>query len=86
MSIRKAAASNDELKVLKALRDRLAADLDASTDARDVAPLARQLQIVAARISELEPSSEVSIVDQLAARRAARIADADVSGGAAGGS
>jgi hypothetical protein len=41
------------LGTLKALRDRLAADIDGTTSARDVAPLAQRLMDVLAQIDEL---------------------------------
>jgi hypothetical protein len=59
---------------LEALRDRLAqALIDAAPYA--VAPLARQLAEVLRQLDEL-PNSEVSVVDNLAARRAARRSNA----------
>ena len=83
MSVADAAAKGDQLATLVALRDRLAAEVDTCDNPRDLAPITRQLQLVLARIAELSPSTEVSIVDQLAARRAARRTATDDLGGAA---
>lgn len=77
MSVAGSAATGDQLATLTALRDRLADEVDNCDNPRDLAPLSRQLTLVLARIAELAPPSEVSIVDQLAARRAARIADSN---------
>lgn len=64
----------DRRKSLEALRDRLAADID-SADARLVPALAKQLVDVLRDIEGLrEP--EGSALDDLAARRVARISDA----------
>jgi hypothetical protein len=66
--------AGDRRRSLEALRDRLAADIDAA-DARLVPALAKQLVDVLRDIEGLrEP--EGSALDDLAARRAARISDA----------
>lgn len=74
--------SGDSRKSLVALRDYLAVLLDAA-EAKDAAPLARQLALTLEKLSAL-PAGEASPLDDLAARRAARIAAADVDGGAEG--
>lgn len=53
MALAKAASSGSRLKALKALRDRLAADLDDCSSARDVASLSQRLMDVLAQIDEL---------------------------------
>lgn len=83
VTVAETAAKGDQLATLTALRDRLAAEVDRCNNGRDLAPLSRQLTLILARIAELAPPTEVSIVDQLAARRAARIADSDAPGRAA---
>jgi len=72
MSISEAAGSGDRLTILLELRDRLAADLDEATEARDVAPLALRLCDVLAQIDGLPQSQKVSAADEIAARRAGR--------------
>ncbi len=68
-------ATGDRLQVLRALQQRLAAEL---ADARGaaVAQVAHQLRMVAAEIAELAPNKEVSVVDEIAARRSRRKAAA----------
>lgn len=72
-------AEGDHLESLIALRDRLAAELDASSKqsaaARDVAAISKQLMDVLERITLLKPP-EKSKVDDLAKRRAKRQYDA----------
>ena len=63
------------LETLKALRDRLARDIDQTTSKRDVASLALRLQSVLADIDEIEGGSAnpaSSPADEIAARRRAR--------------
>lgn len=48
-----AAASGSRLRALRALRDRLAADLDETDSKRDVASLSQRLMDVLAQIDEL---------------------------------
>lgn len=74
-SVRRAAAgAGDELRVLKALRSRLAEDLDACQSDRDTATLAGRLVEVGKRITELEAKAPAvrSALDEIAARRATR--------------
>ena len=63
------------LETLKALRDRLARDIDQTTSKRDVASLALRLQSVLADIDGIEGGSAnpaSSPADEIAARRRAR--------------
>lgn len=71
-----AAASGDRRQALEALRDYLAATLADTDDVKAVAPIAKQLADVLREIDGLSDSKEGSVVDDLAARRAARRADA----------
>ncbi|WP_375489064.1 hypothetical protein [uncultured Mycobacterium sp.] len=72
-----AAAGGDTLAVLCCLRDRLAAELDAATSARDVAALSHQLTDVLARIQAVRAARVMPAkIDELRARRARRRAAA----------
>lgn len=65
----------DELASLRALRDRIAADLDNTRSARDVASLGRLLADVLERIARVEaatPDVRGTPLDELARRRAGR--------------
>lgn len=64
-------AGADELRILKALRTRLAADLDACTSERDVAALAGKILDVQKRISDVEAKAPAatSALDEITARR-----------------
>lgn len=53
MSLSEAAATGDRITALRALRERLAADLDECTSMRDVASLSQRLMDVLAQIDEL---------------------------------
>lgn len=68
--------NNDRLASLKALRDRLAVDIDECESARDVAALSNRLMEVLAQIDELEAANPVKVkanpIDEVAKRRAAR--------------
>ena len=55
ISLAPAAESGDHLSALKALRDRLARDLDECRSKRDIAALARQLSAVLAQIESWRP-------------------------------
>lgn len=75
----------DELASLRALRDRIAADLDNTRSARDVASLGRLLADVLERIARVEaatPDVKGTPLDELARRRAGR--GSPDSGGAPG--
>lgn len=76
-----AAASGDRHQALVALRDRLAAAIDVC-EPKDLAALSRQLVAVTSEIEELAEPEHGTLADQLAARRAARLADTDTSGDA----
>ena len=64
-------ASGDRRASLEAIRNKLAADL-AITDGFHSAALAKQLADVIRELDSLPGGAEVSTVDDLAARRAAR--------------
>lgn len=74
MNLTEAAASGDRLAALQALRDALAARIDAGTEG--AAPLAKQLADVLREIEQIAPVKQESASDALAARRAARLAKA----------
>lgn len=54
----------DELEILRVLRQKLAATIDASHSGRDIASLSRQLQIVIARIRDLEIAEATAAQDE----------------------
>jgi len=66
-----AAESGDTLAALKALRDKLAREIDECGSKRDLASLSRQLSAVLAQIEAWRPP-RTSKRDELAAKRAAR--------------
>lgn len=66
-----AAKSGDTLATLKALRDKLAREIDECGSKRDLASLSRQLSAVLAQIEAWRPP-RTSKRDELAAKRAAR--------------
>ncbi len=72
MTIAEAAATGDRRTALEAMRDKLAADMDAAPPAV-VAQIAGRLAAVLAELDGL-PSLEVSKLDDLAKRRADRVA------------
>lgn len=65
----------DRRAALEAIRDKLAAELQDVTG-RDAAAIAKELRATIAELDALPGGREVSKVDDLAARRAARRADA----------
>jgi predicted DNA-binding helix-hairpin-helix protein len=69
-------ADGDYRRSLEALRDRLAAGIDRATDRQliHLAPIARQLADVLRAIEELPDEAKADAVDDIAARRARRIA------------
>lgn len=69
MTLRDAATSGDRLATLRALRDKLAAEIDTCESGRDLAALSRQLTLVLGEIADLSPTAEVDVVDEIAARR-----------------
>jgi hypothetical protein len=58
------------------LRKRLLDALEVTDDPRDLATLSKELRAVMAEIDSLPGGEEADPVDDLAARRAARLADA----------
>ncbi len=66
----------DRRSTLVDLRKRLANALDEVEDPRDLATLSKELRAVVAEIDSLPGGEEADPVDDLAARRAARLADA----------
>lgn len=67
-----AAGSGDRLVTLRALRDRLAQEIDQCDQARDVAALALRLTDVLSQIDAIPNTEAVSAADELANRRSAR--------------
>ncbi len=65
--------AGDQLASLCALRDRLARDIDRAAP-NESAQLSRQLVLVLERIAALAPVQKESPLDDLAARRTARLA------------
>jgi len=78
MSIATTAATGDELATLKAMRDKLAADMDEAPPAV-VAQISGRLEAVLKRITELGGAQEATLDDVLAERRKLRA----VNGGTA---
>jgi len=71
------AATGDTLATLKALRDRLATDLDSTTSKRDLASLSRLLVDVLSDIDAIEksqPEQKGTARDEVARKRADRTA------------
>lgn len=64
--------SGDRERALVALRDRLAAQIDATASGRDVAALSLRLVDVLNELKKSSPPAEKSPVDEIAARRANR--------------
>ena len=58
------AKKGEELEILRALRQKLAATIDESNSGRDIAALSRQLQIVIARIRDLEIAAAAAAQDE----------------------
>jgi hypothetical protein len=71
ISVASAAESGDRLSALKALRDKLAREIDECGSKRDLASLSRQLSAVLQQIEAWRPP-RTSKRDELAAKRAAR--------------
>jgi hypothetical protein len=81
------AASGVRLDTLRALRDRLAREIEECTSSRDVAALARQLVLVLEEIDSLAPPEQPkgTVLDDLEAQRAKRGAAPAGSARAGGG-
>jgi molecular chaperone GrpE (heat shock protein) len=73
--LRKVIRSGDRRRSLEAIRDRLATELQ-DAEGRDVAPIAKELRAVIDQLDRSPGGKEVSKRDELAARRARRLADA----------
>lgn len=71
-SLAAVAATGDRGETLRALRDRIATEIDKTASARDVAALSRQLTDVIELIDALPNTEAVSPSDEVASRRAAR--------------
>lgn len=85
VTVEAAAASGDQRVALEALRDRLARDLDVAPP-QVSAQLAAQLRATLAELAALPAPETKSVVDDIAARRAARRAAAVERNQAAGSS
>lgn len=70
-----AVESGDQRAALEAIRARLASELE-DAEGKDVAPIAKELRAVIDALASL-PGGEESTLDQLQARRAARLANAE---------
>lgn len=81
--LRDAASNGSRADVLEALRDRIAAEIEAGVPARDLAALSRQLVQITAELEDLKGPTERSAADELARRRASRRADAPTGDAAA---
>jgi hypothetical protein len=64
--------TDDRLRTLERLRDRIAEQIDVTPSARDLALLSTRLESVLGQIDELLPTEGVSAADQISARRAQR--------------
>ena len=71
MTIHQAACSDNELTTLRAMRDKLAADMDAA-EPGVVAQIAGRLEAILKRITELGGAQEATLDDVLAERRKLR--------------
>lgn len=69
-----AALSGDRVATLRALRDRIAKEIETAEQSRDVAALARQLTLILGEIATLAPPAQKkgTPLDELRERRAAR--------------
>lgn len=72
MAVTDSAASGDRLGTLRALRDKLAQEIDGSTSLRDIASASGRLQSVLEEIASLDVKPEGDGIDEIAERRAAR--------------
>ncbi|MFI7707616.1 hypothetical protein [Nonomuraea sp. NPDC049480] len=70
-----AVEGGDRRKSLEAIRDKLAVELSAA-EGRDAAAVAKELRATIAELEGLPDGKERSAVDELASRRADRLADA----------
>lgn len=74
-----AAASGDRVAALRALRDRLAREIDGCESSRDVAALAARFQTVVNELDAAKPAEGGSFLDELANRRRGRQSEAQTS-------
>lgn len=74
MSVSEAAKGGDYADTLRALRDRLANEIDSAVEPRDVAVLSARLSDVLGQLNAVKPP-ETSMRDDLARKRAKRRAD-----------
>jgi hypothetical protein len=72
----KVVKDGDRLAALEVLRDRLAAEIDTCTYARDIPALTHQFVKVLSEIDALPPRVSTSAADQIADRRRARRGEA----------
>lgn len=75
MNLQETAKQGDRLETLRALRDSLAADLDACESMRDKAALSQRLMDTLVQIEDCEkaaPPKEATALDELRAKRASR--------------
>lgn len=79
MSIASVAATDDEVATLRAMRDKLAADMDIA-EPSVVAQISGRLEAVLRRITDLGGSGEVTLDDALAERRQQRTKRAKPAG------
>ena len=71
-SVSIAAESEDQLELLRALRTKLAWELDNASCTRDVEPLARRLAVIGEQIADLTAMKDTSSpADMMAERRRA---------------
>lgn len=82
LSVFSAARTDDYLKTLIAMRDKLATSIDECESMRDLSSLNKQLADVLKQIDELKPAEQVGdVVDEIAQRRSARRASAAKAAG-----
>lgn len=74
MNLESTAAKGNRAAILRALRNRLAKEIERSTSSRDIAALSRQLTLILAEIEGLPVVKKRTPLDELASRRVARIA------------
>jgi len=76
--------SGDRLGTLRALRDRIALQIDETESARDVAALAQRLMDVLEQIEHLDPAKRGDEVDEITARRRSRRSTGTTAPGSTG--
>lgn len=72
MSLSEIAKTGDRAETLRALRDRLAEEIEQTNSGRDLAALSRQLTEVLSQIADLPNGTVLSAADEIAARREQR--------------